>query len=798
MLHSLPMWWTAPIALALAANPHLDEARRLYEQLKYPDAVARLRIAQKAPNNSPEERLSIDDLLARSLVAEGKAPEAERVYAELLAEQPDAPDPADASPKIRDVFLQAKRSVYSTDFVKLERGPSPAELVEATLTDPWRKVTAVELDCNGTRTLLTPARHISARTTAGPLPDDLKCKLIAQGVDGRALGNVAWAVTHVDMKEPAPIVTQTPAGPTRWPSFLTGAVALGAIGAGTVLAVLSSNDYRQVTPSTDAATTRMLDNSSRVKAGAAWGVFGGALLATVATIILHLEVVMGAAGLTLGRYVLGERLAIGGMGEVYVGVQRGLGDFEKPLAIKLLLPHLAEDPKAVAEFLNEARVASRLSHPNVVQIFDVGQEEGRYYIAMELVRGISLSGLLEQLEKQDEQLPSAMVSFIAHGLLDGLHHAHQLANKDGKQVGLVHRDVSPHNVMVSTTGEVKLADFGIARAMDALGATRTGTVKGKPAYLAPELFDGGAASRGTDVFSAAVTIFHFATLRSPFRRDTDAATMKAVMSEGLPALRKLRPDLPDALDQALHWGTERDPMRRPPTALVLREAIPTTYGAAAVRELGDLFGRIAPEAVRQVEDRAAHTAQLARADGTKGLTRESTGQVGATPSRKPRWPFVAIPVLLAIGAAATLWLLHPQAEVSPVPSPSIALTEKPAPAPAPAPKTEPIAEPAQAIPPKAAVAEPVKPTTPTAPIVKPPAHVRAEATPHVGFLTVDAQPWANVSVRGHAIGDTPLYKFPIDEGDVTVQLTNPDTGKSAVRKVRVVRGKETSMKVNLQ
>src|SRR6185369_18014260 len=99
----------------------------------------------------------------------------------------------------------------------------------------------------------------------------------------------------------------------------------------------------------------------------------------------------------LGRYLVGERLAVGGMGEVYLGVQKGLGDFEKLLAIKLLLPHLAEDAAAVAEFLNEARVASRLSHPNVVQIFDVGQEDGRYYIAMELVRGISLAGLLDQL-----------------------------------------------------------------------------------------------------------------------------------------------------------------------------------------------------------------------------------------------------------------------------------------------------------------------------------------------------------------------------------------------------------------
>jgi serine/threonine-protein kinase len=498
---------------------------------------------------------------------------------------------------------------------------------------------------------------------------------------------------------------------------------------------------------------------------------------------------VGAAGLPLGRYVIGERLAVGGMGEVYVGVQKGLGDFEKPLAIKLLLPHLADEPAAVAEFLNEARIASRLSHPNVVQIFDVGQEDGRYYIAMELVRGISLWGLLNQLMVHNEQLPPAMVSFIAHGLLDGLHHAHELTDRDGKPVGLVHRDVSPHNVLVSVTGEVKLADFGIARAQDSRSATRTGAVKGKPAYLAPELFDGAPATRGTDVFSAAVTIFHFATLRSPFRRDTDAATMKAVMTEGLPAVRTLRADLPDAMDQALHWGTERDPMRRPPTALVLREAIPTTYGASAARELGELVARLAPDAVQALDNRAARTKQLAR-EGT----REASASISVeTPTKnKARWPWLLVPVALA--GAAGAWFLVPR-EQTQAPPPVVAE----APRPAPQPPVEPPAPAPAATPAPAPVPEEPKPATETP---RSPARVvsrpKAETGPRVGYLTVDAQPWASVSVRGHTIGDTPLYRFPLDEGDVTVQLKNPESGKSATRKVHVVRGKETSMKVNLQ
>jgi serine/threonine-protein kinase len=501
---------------------------------------------------------------------------------------------------------------------------------------------------------------------------------------------------------------------------------------------------------------------------------------------------MGAAGLPMGRYVLGERVAVGGMGEVYIGVQKGLGDFEKPLAIKLLLPHLSEDPNAVAEFLNEARVASRLSHPNVVQIFDVGQEDGRYFIAMELVRGVSLQGLLDHLSKKDERLPPAMVTFIAHGLLEGLHHAHELKDKEGRPVGLVHRDVSPHNVLISVSGEVKLADFGIARAQDTQGSTRTGTVKGKPAYLAPELLDGKAASRGTDIFAAAVTIFHFATLRSPFRRETEAATMKAVMTEGLPSLRSLRSDLPDALDQALHWGAERDAMRRPPTALVLREAIPTTYGPSAARELGELVARLAPDAVQQIERRAAHTMQLAR-----DATRASISQPTDTGKKRKAWPWLLAPI--APAAAVAAWMLAPH---PPPPAPPAVAVGAEAPKPEPVPPTSqptPAPSPTPVAPPEPVV-EPTPPApTPVAP--KPHVavtHTKAEAGPRVGYLTVDAQPWASVSVRGRTIGDTPLYRFPLDEGDVTVQLTNPESGKSATRRVHVMRGKETSMKVTLQ
>ncbi|MFT3836932.1 MAG: serine/threonine-protein kinase [Myxococcaceae bacterium] len=517
---------------------------------------------------------------------------------------------------------------------------------------------------------------------------------------------------------------------------------------------------------------------------------------------------MGAAGLPLGRYVLGERLAVGGMGEVYIGVQKGLGDFEKPLAIKLLLPHLAEDTNAVAEFLNEAKVASRLSNPHIVQIHDVGQEGGRYFLAMELVRGVSLNELLSRLERRREHLSPELICFIAHGLLDGLHHAHELRDPNGRLVELVHRDVSPHNVLVSSSGEVKLADFGLARASDARTSTRTGVVRGKPSYLAPEIFDGVPANRKSDVFGAAVTIFQLATLISPFRRETDAATMKAVINDPLPKLRALRPEIPEALEKALELGTARDPTQRAPTALALREAIPVIYGPTAARDLGALIERVAGDSVRQLDQRASNTRQMLRGGGTKEASLSvqvvapgETKTVAQPPppppkSRAPMFAALAIAVVaLALGAYAALKPSPDRRGPTEAQPPRGEVTEKLPP------RIEPVID-AGIV----AVAPEIQDAGPlTSPGVQPSLHTRpllsGEASkkgPRIGYLTVDAVPWASVSVRGKPIGDTPLYRFPIDEGDVQVELKNPDTGKSVTRRVKVHQGKESSLKVNLQ
>jgi eukaryotic-like serine/threonine-protein kinase len=302
-----------------------------------------------------------------------------------------------------------------------------------------------------------------------------------------------------------------------------------------------------------------------------------------------------ASGLKFGQYQLGARLAAGGMGEVFIARRRGAGAFEKEVALKLLLPHFAEDTGLVGRFYDEARLAAKMNHPNIVHIFDVGEVDGRPYLAMALIEGVSLSALMRAVAARGEQVPLPLVRLIATGLLEALAYAHELPGEDGRPLGVVHRDVTPSNILVSRAGAVFLSDFGLARASINLHATQPGGLRGKAAYVAPEQIQGGRRlTHQADLFSAGVTLFHLLTLKSPFLRPSDVGTMEAVLNEAPPDVLELRSDATAGMVAALERALAKSPEQRFPSARAFRESFGDGPVATAP-ELGEyVVGRCGP------------------------------------------------------------------------------------------------------------------------------------------------------------------------------------------------------------
>ncbi len=261
------------------------------------------------------------------------------------------------------------------------------------------------------------------------------------------------------------------------------------------------------------------------------------------------------------------------MGEVYVARRTGAGAFEKRVALKLMLPHLKDSPEQLERFYSEARLAARMHHPNIVEVFDVGELLGRPFIAMQLVDGVTLERLIREAARQGTQMPLPVLNAVVSGLLEALEYAHTLTDETGAPLQIVHRDVTPGNVLVSRTGAVLLADFGIAR-VGGVRHTAPGVVRGKPAYLAPEqILENAPIDARTDLFSAAVTLYETATNHHPFRRQTDGATLHAVVSEVAPRATSVRPDVSEAFAVALERGLAQDPAHRFASARLLREQL---------------------------------------------------------------------------------------------------------------------------------------------------------------------------------------------------------------------------------
>jgi eukaryotic-like serine/threonine-protein kinase len=294
---------------------------------------------------------------------------------------------------------------------------------------------------------------------------------------------------------------------------------------------------------------------------------------------------------TLGRYQLLSRLAVGGMAEVYLARQGELSGFKTLVVVKKVLPHLAAKPDFINMFLDEARIASMLDHPNIVRITEVGRTESEYFLAMELVQGKPLSSILQQSERAKTPLPHNLGALIVANAAAGLHHAHQLTDASGNLLGLVHRDISPQNIMVSFEGSVKVIDFGIARALGRLGDTNSGSLKGKLGYMAPEQARGEPVDARADIFSLGVVLWECVAGRRLFLRENELATLRAVVYEPIPSASKFA-QVDTALDAIVRRATARNSKERFQTAEEMRIALEQwvfTSGGASTHDLSTLM-----------------------------------------------------------------------------------------------------------------------------------------------------------------------------------------------------------------
>lgn len=277
-------------------------------------------------------------------------------------------------------------------------------------------------------------------------------------------------------------------------------------------------------------------------------------------------------GKTLGRYEITSRLASGGMAEVWLAQATGVSGFRKQVVIKTILPSLAENPEFTRMFIQEALVASGLNHPNIVQIFDLGECEGHYYIAMEHVPGRTMRQILKANRARQTLLPQWFVIQVISSVCEGLHYAHELRDESGRFLGLVHRDISPENIMVSYAGMVKVLDFGIAKADSGTAALRSGGIKGKHAYMAPEVFE-GKLDRRTDIFALGVMLYELLTGVRPYQGKNMLEIMWQIAQTVPPPPSHLCEQIPWELERIILDAIERDPVCRVGDAAALQKRL---------------------------------------------------------------------------------------------------------------------------------------------------------------------------------------------------------------------------------
>jgi serine/threonine-protein kinase len=378
--------------------------------------------------------------------------------------------------------------------------------------------------------------------------------------------------------------------------------------------------------------------------------------------------------LTIGRYALYGEIASGGMASVHFARLLGPGGFSRIVAAKRLLPHMVKDGAFTTMLMDEARLAARIHHPNVVSTLDVVASDGELVVVMEYVHGEALSRLAQVAGDLGEPISPQLASCIIIDALHGLHAAHEATDESGKLLGVVHRDISPQNLLVGVDGVTRIADFGIAKASGRSYETRDGTIKGKLAYMAPEQIERGELTRATDVFAISIVLWELLTGRQLFEGSTDAEVMHRVLACEIPPASSIAPGIPPDYERIVQRGLSRDPAQRFHSAREMALELQAISTPMRASDIGAWVERIASDSLRR---RAHLISKIERSSSepdpafaaTKpvtptpsvapepGNTAAKVSWADAAPRRNSNWlPLVALAALGLGGLSALLWM----------------------------------------------------------------------------------------------------------------------------------------------
>jgi len=548
----------------------------------------------------------------------------------------------------------------------------------------------------------------------------------------------------------------------------------------------------------------------------------------------------------IGRYTLLAKLAIGGMAEIWLARQTGLRGFEKLVVIKKISDAFTDEPEFVEMFLDEARIAAQLHHPHIVQLYDLGEQEGAYYIAMEYLPGEHLAAVARAGSRVKRPLPLAYAVRLIANAADGLGHAHTQAGLDGKPLNIVHRDVSPQNLIVTYDGSLKLVDFGIAKAANRVSRTSSGRFKGKAAYMSPEQARGIALDARSDLFSLGIVLFEAVTSSRLFHYEDPLAAFAVIAgTDPFPKARERNPQVPAALEALISKALERDPDQRFQSAKAFQSALeewlrgqgdaPTTTDIAEyMRLLFDerirLKARVLEAAV--VDDTARATFGPPPLQDVERSMPEDGHRLHQGRFSWVLWT-VALALMLSTAYGVTRLLRFVAARSAPAAVQTLGVETEPQGARiavdsldrglAPTvlegltpgehqvsaslegyqPTSRKVVllpgERQQLVLSLTPLPRPPEPASPSPPPPQPLAEPLSpvEPGPQLGLLSLDTVPWTAVYLNGRKIGETPLFKTPLPPGRQTLQLVNDDAGIKRRIEVHIEAGRTTVKKLKL-